>query len=217
MSKLSDAATNGSSTGSIGQSEREALEVGLSSPDASTEPLLCVVDAAGHIRQINSSWSRSLGRDDEALVGTRFLDLVHPDDRAPTAEFFAEIGSREKVADFRNRIVREPGKFSWIQWAATADPESKRIYLTAKDITELARARAEQERTADDLTRLIDTANAPIIGIDAEGRVNEWNQTAARITGFDKAEVLGRNLVNDFITDDYKAAVKEVLDKALRG
>ncbi|MDG2303973.1 MAG: PAS domain-containing sensor histidine kinase, partial [Candidatus Binatia bacterium] len=47
--------------------------------------------------------------------------------------------------------------------------------------------------------------------------VNEWNQTAARITGFHKAEVLERNLVNDFITDDYKAAVKEVLDKALRG
>jgi PAS domain S-box-containing protein len=81
----------------------------------------------------------------------------------------------------------------------------------------LAIARAEQERTAEDLTRLIDTANAPIIGIDAEGRVNEWNQTAARITGFEKLEVLGRNLVSEFIADDYQVAVKEVLDKALLG
>ena len=37
---------------------------------------------------------------------------------------------------------------------------------------ELALARSERERVADDLTRLIDTANAPIIGIDSAGRVN---------------------------------------------
>lgn len=86
-----------------------------------------------------------------------------------------------------------------------------------QNITELAKARAEQERTADDLTRLIDTANAPIIGIDSQGRINEWNQSAARLTGFGKDEALGRDLVSEFITDDYKAAVREVLDKALLG
>ena len=86
-----------------------------------------------------------------------------------------------------------------------------------QNITELAKARAEQERTADDLTRLIDTANAPIIGIDSLGRINEWNQSAARLTGFRKDEALGRDLVAEFITDDYKAAVRDVLDKALQG
>jgi len=78
-------------------------------------------------------------------------------------------------------------------------------------------ARAEQERVADDLTRLIDNANAPIIGIDALGRVNEWNQTAARITGFSKEEALGQNLVDRFITEDYSESVRGVLEKALQG
>ncbi len=82
---------------------------------------------------------------------------------------------------------------------------------------ELALARAEQEQIAADLTRLIDTANAPIIGIDAFGAVNEWNQTAARITGFSKNEALGKNLVETFITEDFKASVGEVLKKALEG
>ncbi|MCH1571690.1 MAG: PAS domain-containing protein, partial [Longimicrobiales bacterium] len=48
--------------------------------------------------------------------------------------------------------------------------------------------RAETERVAQDLTQLTDTANAPIFGIDADGLVNEWNQTAARITGYSKEE-----------------------------
>ncbi len=82
---------------------------------------------------------------------------------------------------------------------------------------ELALARAERERVADDLTRLIDTANAPIIGIDSAGRVNEWNQTAAHITGFSKQHALGKDLVESFITEDYSASVRTVLQKALIG
>jgi PAS domain S-box-containing protein len=75
----------------------------------------------------------------------------------------------------------------------------------------------EQESIANDLTQLIDTANAPIFGIDAAGLVNEWNQRAELLTGFGKADVMGKDLVAGFITDDYKASVKAVLDKALKG
>ncbi|MFT4520115.1 MAG: PAS domain-containing protein, partial [Halioglobus sp.] len=49
---------------------------------------------------------------------------------------------------------------------------------------ELDGYRAEMERVAEDLTLLIDTANAPIFGIDADGNVNEWNKKSAEITGF---------------------------------
>ncbi|MFT4782084.1 MAG: PAS domain S-box-containing protein, partial [Pseudohongiellaceae bacterium] len=60
--------------------------------------------------------------------------------------------------------------------------------------------RSEMESVAHDLTRLIDTANAPIFGIDSKGLVNEWNQSSEKITGFKKKEVLGKNLVETYIT-----------------
>jgi len=69
----------------------------------------------------------------------------------------------------------------------------------------------------DQYERLIDTANAPIFGIDSRGYVNEWNQTAEALTGYSKAEVMGKELVAEFITEDYKASVAEVLQKALGG
>ena len=75
----------------------------------------------------------------------------------------------------------------------------------------------KQEHVANDLMALIDTANAPIFGIDTEGLVNEWNQAAARITGYSKSEVMGLDLVEGFITEDYKESVKRVLDQALSG
>eukprot|EP00959_Pyramimonas_sp_CCMP1952_P446415 9346696-Pyramimonas_sp.AAC.1 len=64
---------------------------------------------------------------------------------------------------------------------------------------------------------LIDTANAPIFGIDKKGLVNEWNNKAAEITRFAKEEVLGHNLVEEFIHSDYKDIVKLVLENALKG
>jgi PAS domain S-box-containing protein len=85
------------------------------------------------------------------------------------------------------------------------------------NIEALSQVRVEQERIARELTQLIDTANAPIFGIDAHGKVNEWNQQAEKITGFNKQEVMGRDLVADFITDDYKVSVGDVLARALAG
>ena len=42
--------------------------------------------------------------------------------------------------------------------------------------------------------QVIEQANAPILGVDTEGRINEWNRKAAQITGFEKTEVTaGRN------------------------
>ena len=50
-------------------------------------------------------------------------------------------------------------------------------------------------------TRLIDTANAPIFGVDTFGRVTVWNECARRLIGYSTKEIMGRSLVQDFITD----------------
>ena len=47
--------------------------------------------------------------------------------------------------------------------------------------------------------------------------VNVWNQCAMRLVGYTINEVMGKNLVQEFITKEYRAAVSAVLDKALRG
>ena len=64
-----------------------------------------------------------------------------------------------------------------------------------QDITERKQVEMEKTRVAKELQTFIDTANAPIFGIDANGLVHEWNNKSATITGFSREEVLGKNLV----------------------
>lgn len=53
----------------------------------------------------------------------------------------------------------------------------------------------EKTQVAQELQTLIDTANAPIFGIDAQGLVNVWNSKTAEITGFSREEALGQDLL----------------------
>ena len=70
---------------------------------------------------------------------------------------------------------------------------------------------------ARELRQLVDTANAPIFGIDVKGNVNEWNDKTAEITGFSREEAFNQPLVSTFIVPNLRHSVQEVLDNALKG
>ena len=80
----------------------------------------------------------------------------------------------------------------------------------AQDITDFKRAEGRARSVAEDLSRLIDTANAPIFGINVKGLVTEWNQKAVEITGRTTSEVMGKHFVTNFIHEDFRSSVQHV-------
>ncbi len=67
------------------------------------------------------------------------------------------------------------------------------------------------------MSRLIESANAPIFGVELNGMVTEWNQKAAEISGYPKQETMGKNLVQNFIQPDYRMSVSDVLQNDVAG
>eukprot|EP00957_Ditylum_brightwellii_P091038 6931075-Ditylum_brightwellii.AAC.1 len=66
---------------------------------------------------------------------------------------------------------------------------------------------------AHELHQLVDTANAPIYGIDVNGEVYEWNSKTFEITGFSKEEAFDISVY----LHSLQKSEQEVLDKALHG
>jgi len=62
------------------------------------------------------------------------------------------------------------------------------------DITERNRAAKETQRLRTLLANIINSMPSMLIGVDADGRIAQWNQQAARITGVDEKEAQGREL-----------------------
>jgi PAS domain S-box-containing protein len=74
----------------------------------------------------------------------------------------------------------------------------------AQDVTETKKNDRAVIAMASELRQLVDTANAPIFGIDVHGRVNEWNEKTAEITEFSKEEAWNKPLVGTFIVPSFK-------------
>ena len=112
----------------------------------------------------------------------------------------------------RGRILKDTDSGVWQRKASL--PAFNSSYM--RNSTEM-REKQERLRIALELQTFIDTANAPIFGVDAKGLVNEWNNKAVEITRFTREEVLGQDFVQEYITEEYRESVKAVLDDALRG
>jgi PAS domain S-box-containing protein len=87
----------------------------------------------------------------------------------------------------------------------------------AQDVTIAEKRDRAVAAMANELRQLVDTANAPIFGIDVHGNVNEWNDKTIEITGYSKAEAHAKPLVDTFIVPSLRKSVQEVLDNALHG
>jgi len=126
---------------------------------------------------------------------------------------------KQQAGEFKR--IKKDGSEIWINanYTPVIDTDGKvfKIIKIASDISEMHKLRSASEDIAKELRQFIETANSPIFGIDSHGLVNEWNQTSEKITGFSKEEVLGKDLVETYITEDYRKAVKLVLDNALKG
>jgi PAS domain S-box-containing protein len=62
------------------------------------------------------------------------------------------------------------------------------------DITERNLAAKETQRLRTLLTNIIDSMPSMLIGVDAKGRIAQWNQQAALVTGVSESEAQGRPL-----------------------
>jgi PAS domain S-box-containing protein len=180
------------------------------------------IDAQGKVNEWNQQAEKITGfKKEEVMDRDLVADFITDDYKASVGEVLERALKGEETENFKFPLFTKSGDRVDVLLNSTtrrdADGETVGVVGVGQDITELNKVLVEQERISKDLTQLIDTANAPIFGIDAKGKVNEWNQQAEKITGFKKKEVMDRDLVADFITDDYKASVSEVLERALKG
>ncbi|KAI4371374.1 hypothetical protein MLD38_019617 [Melastoma candidum] len=75
----------------------------------------------------------------------------------------------------------------------------------------------ELSSVAIEMVRLIETATAPIFGVDGAGRINGWNAKMAELTGLSVEEAMGKSLVHDLVFEEWEETVDQLLNRALRG
>lgn len=145
-----------------------------------------IVDSRGVIKQFNHPWEQFLGRD---AVGRKVLEFVDPVDRDRTDGALSGLLERGEISGFSNRYRNGHGEVRWLTWTAVFNADADRIYAVAQDTT-------EERRQLDRLNlaaKVFTSAAEGICITEVDGTIVEVNDAFCSITGYDRADVLGRN------------------------
>lgn len=190
LSKLNETIMNGISlsidpTSSLGHFQA----IISSSDDAIVSKTL-----TGVITSWNSGAEKIFGYSSEEMVGTSILRLL-PSDRLDEESMIIErIRNGEKVDHFETKRVRKDGVE--IDVSVTISPlrnEAGQIIgasKIARDITERKAAEAKLKLTS----KVFSASSEAIVILDRRGLIVDVNDSFTRISGYEREEVVGKNL-----------------------
>ncbi len=138
--------------------ERSVLK-GLEGLFKITPEPMCIADTDGNFLKINHAWESILGYKVEELENHKFLDYVHPDDRASTVSAMAVLSKQQEVRNFTNRYRHKNGTYRTIKWFAR--PNGRYIFAAAEDVTDQNLVKIELEEKRAELETVYE--NSPIM------------------------------------------------------
>lgn len=156
--------------------------------------ILWTADASGEVDYINEAFSRFLGHERASGDPAEWPLLVHPDDRARSARHWRWCASRCKPYVIEYRLQRADDAYRWHRVNAVpvrdADGAVSKWYGVAQDIDEQRRS----EERATEQAALLDQAHDAILVLDADCRIQYWNQGGQRLYGWSADDMLGQSL-----------------------
>jgi PAS domain S-box-containing protein len=152
--------------------------------------LVTVMDPVGTIVYASPSWRTLLGWNPDAIVGTPFVEFVHPEEQEAAAAAVVEVRAGESIAAITARLRASDGR--WITVEATGSPlddgkgDVAYLLATARDVTE----REELNERVGEIDALYRVADAIARATSLEELFDEAVETLIQATGADRGAVL---------------------------
>jgi PAS domain S-box-containing protein len=168
---------------------------------------LFMLDPAGHVITWSAGAQRLKGYNADEIIGRHFSSFYTPDAVArgwPDEEL--RLATREGRFEDEGWRVRRDGSRFWANVLITAlrDEHGKLIGFSkiTRDLTD-RKLHEEALRQAEERFRLLieGVVDYAVYMLDPDGVVTSWNAGAARITGYERDEIIGRHF-SVFYADD---------------
>jgi PAS domain S-box-containing protein len=142
----------------------------------------------------------------EELIGRTYLDCVHPEDRPLSAERVAAVfrmasgpqgpgdGSPKGIAPREHRMVTLKGDVRDVESTGVAFPYRGELFIQGifRDISERKRAEEALRESEARFRTAFENASVGITLVSLDGVYLEVNPAMARMTGYHRADLIGR-------------------------
>ncbi len=185
---------------------------------------LITIDETGVIESFNPAAETIFGYDKKQVIGkniTMLMDSPYREQHQSHIERYRKGGESNIVGKSGIEVVglHKSGKHVPISISVSEMAYAGRRIFSGviRDITLQMQMQRERESAMADTEKIIDSANAPIFGVNKRLQVTEWNRFITELTGYEKDEVVNCLFVNEFIDEADRPKVRAVLRAALAG
>lgn len=175
--------------------------------------LLFVSNPSGSVIYTNTTYQRYAGLSSEALLGTGYLDILHPEDRRRATELWLKINEGSERYEIEHRLLRHDGQYRWhhVRGVPVLSPQGEvvRWIGICTDVQDL-RSAVDQAHDATELLKVIGrSTDALVFAKDADGRFVFANEATLDALESSSSEVIGRSVAEQGYNASEVASIDE--------
>jgi diguanylate cyclase (GGDEF)-like protein/PAS domain S-box-containing protein len=163
---------------------------------------LTQVDVDGRFVVVNRRFCEMLGYSRDELIGKRFDEITHPDDRGEDEGVTNEMARSEApspaLISKQKRYLRKDGSVMWAQRSGVAVRSALGEPLyglgSIEDVSQYHASQETLRALNESLRAIVETSPLAIYSITPNGIVTLWNPAAERMFGISEENVLGKPL-----------------------
>src|SRR6266849_3447187 len=152
----------------------------------------------------SAQWTEHTGLEEADLLGWRWLETLHPDDREPTRRFWLASVAGHHSYDIEYRVRRKGGEYRWFKTRGVPIRDTGgnivKWFGTCTDITELRQSEGRFRGT-------FENAAVGIAHTHPTGRFLRVNETFCTIIGYPREELLQKGFQDITHPDDLALGV----------
>ncbi len=172
----------------------------------SQNDLIVRVDPDNRFTYVNDTYCKTFGKSREELIGKSFAPLVHKDDIEHTLKVMEGLQKPPYRIQVEQRAMTVEG-WRWLHWEDNAILNESgsivEIQGVGRDITELKETEKKIagetiKKSEERYREILDSLEEIFFELDLSGNITYCNQYAARLFGYTRDELIGRNYKHFF-------------------
>jgi PAS domain S-box-containing protein len=165
----------------------------------------------------STQWTDYTGIPESELLGWRWLDVLHPDDRNPTQRYWTESVEGRRPYDVEYRVHRRDGVYGWFKTRGVPIRDKAgtivKWFGSCTDISDLKRLEAERHR----FISLAENSTEFVGMCDLSMKLFFVNDAGRRLVGLDSLQQSLETDVEDyFFPEDREFVFERFLPQTLR-
>lgn len=153
-----------------------------------TKDGIAILDMETRFLFFNSAYLRMTGFSEAELRTKHKTDLSAPEDRAGTLAVLEEVRKKGFVENFEKTTIVKGGRRVKVNMSIALMPDGKRFLVTTRDVTRAKRLEKKMKDYVGLVDEYIITSST-----DLDGNITAVSRAFCRISGYDEAELLGKN------------------------